>query len=139
MRDEWLPPLVLFGGDWDVYEEEIYNWFRRDFVESKPAFPNHRVALKRLPMFKNKEATFWHFISAGPAENDRVPDMRRCERIRWPKPIIESYTEQPSVLQDRIVWWKNCWRSSKRCRFWSVVLNRYFNDKNSGSTMATAF
>jgi hypothetical protein len=31
-------------------------------------------------------------ISTGEVEADRLPDLRRCERIRWPKPIIENET-----------------------------------------------
>ena len=29
-------------------------------------------------------------ISTGDVEEEREPDLRRCERIRWPKPIIEN-------------------------------------------------
>lgn len=28
-------------------------------------------------------------ISEGSIENERLPDLRRCERIRWSRPIIE--------------------------------------------------
>jgi len=35
----------------------------------------------------------WHIIQEGKKEEDRTPDLRRCERIRWPKPIIEHCTE----------------------------------------------
>lgn len=38
-------------------------------------------------MADGKEATFWHMIQEGRIEEDRTPDIRRCERIRWPKPI----------------------------------------------------
>ena len=30
-------------------------------------------------------------------EEDRIPDLRRCERIRWPRPIIENIAN-PGVL-----------------------------------------
>jgi hypothetical protein len=78
------------GGDWNIYLEAIYLIFKRDFVESKPVFPNRRVGLKRHPMTEGKEATFWHFISEGNDEENRVPDLRRCERIAWPRPIVEA-------------------------------------------------
>lgn len=89
---DWLPSLILFSdyrGDWDAYLEAIYAWFRQDFIVSKPVFQGRRLGLKRLPMSCGKEATFWHMISEGTEEATRVPDFRRCERIRWPKPVIE--------------------------------------------------
>jgi hypothetical protein len=89
----WLPSLVLLEdhkGDWKVYLEAIYLIFKRDFVDSKPSFPDRRVGLKRYPMTEGKEATFWHFITEGNTEEDRHLDLRRCERIAWPRVVIEA-------------------------------------------------
>ena len=97
---DWLPPLMEFndyGGDWKVYLEAIYAAFRKDFVASKPSFRGRRLGLKRHPEYDGKEATFWHMISEGSVEEERTPDFRRCERIRWPRPLIEHETE-PEVL-----------------------------------------
>jgi hypothetical protein len=105
----WLPPLVpldAYGGDWDTYVKVLHSWFRRDFVDSKPNWPGKPVRLKRMPMEKGKEATFWHFISEGESEADRTPDLRRCERIRWPRPTMEEYTGRCPTLGDRTVWWQ---------------------------------
>lgn len=91
-KPEWLPELILlssFDGDWDSYLDDIYQIFRRDFVISKPVFRGMRMALKRHPVSDGKEATFWHIISEGADEQSRTPDMRRCERIQWPRPVIE--------------------------------------------------
>lgn len=90
---DWLPPLVLFAdysGDWPRYLETLYDHFRRDFIASQPSFQGVRLALKRHPVIDGKEATFWHFISEGEEEGDRLPAPRRCERIRWPRPVIEQ-------------------------------------------------
>ena len=89
----WLPDLILFkdfNGNWDVYLEALYERFQRDFGGAGLEFQGRRVALKRHPIIKRKEATFWHFISEGSAEMDRVPDFRRCERIGWPRAIIDN-------------------------------------------------
>lgn len=89
---EWLPELELFsdyGGDWEQYLGAIYQIFCRDFVYSKPLFRGQRLALKRHPVVEGKEATFWHMTSEGSVESERTPDFRRCERIRWPRPVIE--------------------------------------------------
>lgn len=89
---EWLPPLALFSdfdGDWERYLDALYAWFKQDFIDSKPVFQGRRLGLKRHPMSHGKEATFWHMIQEGKVEEERTPDFRRCERIRWPRPIIE--------------------------------------------------
>ena len=89
----WLPALIPFSdydGKWSSYCQAIYSVFHRDFIASKPAYPSKRFAMKRYPEYDGKEATFWHLISEGREEEERTPDMRRCERIAWPKPIIEA-------------------------------------------------
>ena len=108
---EWLPSLVLledYRGNWDAYLNVIYAAFVRDFVESSPEFQGRRLGLKRYPMFEGKEATFWHMIQEGEEEQKRTPDFRRCERIRWPKPIIEHDADRTVLL------WKNKRRTEER-------------------------
>lgn len=107
----WLPALVLFnafGGNWQLYEDALYEHFRQDFIESEPAFPGRTWAVKRHPESKGKACTFWHIVSEGSDEDERLPDLRRCERIRWPRPMIDAHA-QPSV---RI--WRNTRRRSNR-------------------------
>jgi hypothetical protein len=112
---DWLPPLVLFEdsrGDWEAYLAMLYAWFKQDFVDSKPEFQGRRLGLKRHPLTRGKEATFWHFIQEGEVEEDRTPDFRRCERIRWPKPIIE-HDPEPSIKI-----WRNKRGSEERVCLW---------------------
>lgn len=112
---EWLPPLVLlgdYGGDWDAYLNAIYAYFKRDFVDSKPAFEGRRLGLKRYPLTHEKEATFWHMIQEGRIEDERTPDLRRCERIRWPRPIIE-HADEPAVKA-----WRNQRGREERVCLW---------------------
>lgn len=90
---DWLPELMTlesFGGSWQDFFDAIYQCFERDFVHNKPVFRGKRLRLKRHPEYDGKSATFWHMISEGSIEDERTPDMRRCERIKWPKPIIEN-------------------------------------------------
>ena len=89
----WLPPLeelTDYRGDFARYLDAIYQIFCADFVVSKPVFAGKRLSLKRHPIIQGREATFWHMISEGNDEAERLPDLRRCERIRWPRPIIEN-------------------------------------------------
>jgi hypothetical protein len=106
-----LPPLILFtdyGNDWNIYVEALYNFFCQDFVISRPNFANKRFALKRHPIIAGKEATFWHIITEGKIEDQRTPDLRRCERIRWPRPIIEAFASY------QVKCWKNKRKSEDR-------------------------
>lgn len=107
---EWLPPLVLFkdyGGDWEQYVEAIYAYFKEDFIDSKPEFQGRRLGLKRHPLSNGKEATFWHLISEGIDEASRTVDFRRCERICWPRPLIENSED------DVVKVWTNVRKSTK--------------------------
>jgi len=110
MSTAWLPALLRLedaNGNWTAYLEQLHACFVADFIDSKPIWPGKRVGVKRLPEHDGKSATFWHFISEGIEEAERTPDMRRCERIRWPRPLMEEFNGiQPSKSNARIVWWK---------------------------------
>ena len=112
---DWLPPLVLFedyGGNWNHYVEALYKYYKQDFVDSSPSFRGIRMARKRKPLEQGKEATFWHLISEGKTEEDRLPDLRRCERIRWPRPIIE-HVDEPVIKV-----WENKRKRETRICIW---------------------
>lgn len=111
----WLPDLVLFqayGGDWERYQETLYRHFVADFVTSSPRFRGQKLGLKRQPVNQGKEATFWHFISEGSIETERLPDLRRCERIRWPRPGIDNCDA------DAIKVWESEVRGETRISIW---------------------
>lgn len=100
---DWLPELVLFNSydnNWDRYLDVLYAFYKADFLDSKPKYKNEHVGVKRLPLYKGKASNFWHLIQEAyqtTKEEDRIPDFRRCERIRWPCPVIEN-TTKPVVL-----------------------------------------
>jgi hypothetical protein len=89
----WLPSLILFEdykGLWDLYINALYKYFHQDFVASRPFYQGRPISVRFHPSHNGKGATFWHLVSEGNQESERIPDLRRCERIRWPRPIIES-------------------------------------------------
>jgi hypothetical protein len=43
---------------------------------------------------EDKEYTFYHMTHFGDIENDREPDLRRMERMPWPRPLIDD-SEHP--------------------------------------------
>jgi hypothetical protein len=88
--NDWLPALIEFAGNWEQYLEKLYEIFKQDFISDPPTFNNRCFALKKHPVYKGKAATFWHLISEGSVEEERTPDLRRCERICWPRSIIDT-------------------------------------------------
>jgi hypothetical protein len=102
----WLPPLVLLSdcGDWDTFINVLYMYFKKDFIDSIPAYCGRKLGLKRHPLVDGREATFWHLITEGSEEASRQPDEARCERIRWPRPMIERI---PCVEL-------HCWENSRQ-------------------------
>jgi hypothetical protein len=107
-----LPALITLndlGGDWNAYLEGVYGIFRRDFLDSRPTFRGTLVGHRKYEQGGNtlpsgKEATFWHLISEGPNEEDRIPDMRRCERIAWVRHILDHAAQPNSEVR---VWTQN--------------------------------
>lgn len=96
---DWLPPLVTLNdhrGQWQQYVDAVYAVFYRDFMQSRPQFRGEPVMVGRQ-IIDGKERTFWHVTSEGNVEVQRAPDMRRCERIGWIRPVIE-HNGDPAVL-----------------------------------------
>jgi hypothetical protein len=111
----WLPPLVLlndYEGDWNKYLNALYSYFESDFLRTRPRFRGRKLGLKRHPLLAGREATFWHMISEGPYEASRKPDIRRCERIRWPRAVIEN-AEDSTVKT-----WETTRRHERRICLW---------------------
>lgn len=91
MSEFRLPDLLPFDGDWHAYVEALYETYRRDFIQSVPAVePSRRWAVKRHPEYEGKHATFWHLVSEGDVEQDRLPDLRRCERLPWARYLVDA-------------------------------------------------
>lgn len=99
---DWLPPLLGFSGNWDEYEHALYEAFCADWIFGPPpTVRNQRVTIEKSPLFKGKEQAFWHLTSEGRVEEERVPNLRRCERISWPRAILEA------IDTERTVCWEN--------------------------------
>jgi hypothetical protein len=94
---EWLPSPILysdFGGDWNKFIESVHNRFKDDFLDDynrpKVRFDGAIVGLRFQPLVRGKESSFWHLVSTGNIEEDRLPDLDRCECIAWAKAVIEN-------------------------------------------------
>lgn len=100
----WLPEIVSmdkYANDWQEYEKYLYSIFERDFIFNPPIFNGKILKLKSKDSdvnisnrknfehiteksVENKESNKEHF-------DERLPDLRRCERIEWHKKIIENF------------------------------------------------
>lgn len=91
---DWLPeliPLSRYSGNFARYLEALYGIFRRDFVHTQPIYRGRRCYCDARPDGEDgRECGFWHIVTEGKSETDRTPSLRRCERIAWPRAIIEA-------------------------------------------------
>lgn len=91
---EWLPGLVKMENytDWKTYEETLYSIFKNDFIIDKTYFQDKIVNIRKHPIEYGKEEAFFHITCKEYAQAcERVPDLRRCERIKWVKAFIENH------------------------------------------------
>lgn len=95
MKDLILPEIITledFGGNFSLFLEAVYEIFKADFVETKPTYAGKKLRLKSHPYIDGREYTFYHFTHDGDIETDRLPNLRRMERIGFPRPIIDQST-----------------------------------------------
>lgn len=91
---EWLPKLEIRdeNKDWLDYENALYEIFLSDFIKSQPLFNNKPVRTRKHPITHGREEAFWHITCQNYIDKDeRQPDLRRCERIRWVRKFIENH------------------------------------------------
>ena len=95
----WLPDLFPYDGakEWKAHEGNLYEVFKRDFIVTRPKMLEKNVNIRKHPMENDKEEAFYHVTCQDYFHvNDRVPDMRRCERIRWVRKMIENHACTPN-------------------------------------------
>ena len=97
MNPPALMPFSAFAGDWPAYETELHRIFIAEIAQGRIEFDGIRVQCRRLPETAGKWASFWHLVQEGRVEDDRLPDLRRCERIRWVRWVIENATSHAEI------------------------------------------
>lgn len=102
------PDLLRFEGEWRAYEDKVYEAFLESFIRTDVHFRQRRVTAQFRPEAHGKHFSFWHLISEAPNrdnknEDDRVPDLRRCERIRWVAWAIREADSGTAGFS----WWEN--------------------------------
>ena len=94
------PDLLLledFNGDWNTYVDGLYRIFMTEIARGGLRFRNRIVNCRRQKETFGRWASFWHLTQRGPVEEDRLPDLRRCERIRWVRWTIENAPTCPHI------------------------------------------
>jgi hypothetical protein len=110
--------LSDFGGDYRKFIDTIYAVFYRDFIKHKSKFGSHILGLKFNPIYQDRAYTFYHMTHEGKVEDDRTPDLRRCECMTWARPVIEN-TEK---------WNLKFWRQERRGKQRICILVENSND-----------
>lgn len=96
-----LIELNDFAGDFKKYFKAVYIVFETDFIKTQPKYDGLKVAVRKYPEVDGLHRTFYHITHEGEDENNRQPDIRRMERICFPKFVIENNTHTEILI------WKN--------------------------------
>ena len=93
----WLPDLFPVEPWANNTYDLLYEIFKKDFVDSRPIFLGKEVWY--FPEIEDgKLKIFWHLTTRDDKETgNRLPDLRRCERLPWTKPMIVFHTN-PELL-----------------------------------------
>jgi len=100
------PDEVLLSGEWAIYEDLLYQVYLDTVAHAGLSFQGEPVKVQFRPETRGKGFGFWHLISEAPEqsnrnEDERLPDLARCRRIRWVAWCI-THAEQPGFS-----WWEN--------------------------------
>lgn len=133
-----LPPLILldqFNGNWNSYQDALYNIFL-DSIVNKLTFLDLPVSCRYFQPIAEMHRCFWHLISEGErTDEERIPNIRRCERIRWIPHLINNYRA------GELLCWENKRGTNKNSVLWlpsenyMIVLSR----RNNYYLLTTAY
>jgi hypothetical protein len=102
-----FPDLVYFedyNGIFQNYFEVVYKIFENDFIKQQPIYENLSVSAPKHPLVDDKfHRTFYHITHEGEIENEREPDFRRMERIRFPKFVIDNCPNTNLLIWEKLI------------------------------------
>lgn len=104
MNELIFPGLLYledFEGNFSKYFKAVYVVFENDFIKSQPNYEGYKVAVRKYPEVDGLHRTFYHITHEGEDEGNRQPDIRRIERIRFPRFVIEN------SKHNEILIWRN--------------------------------
>jgi hypothetical protein len=86
-----IPSLIKlsdFNGDYQTFEHEVYNIYKHDFIDNDIYFKGIKVHEKFMPSYKEMSGTFWHIVATENESGEKETDLRRYERIRYPRFLL---------------------------------------------------
>lgn len=108
----WLPPIVPFTGNWDVFIRTLYAVFEIDFKKRWPIF-------RGCPVWHDRridpadphgfEEGFWHLVSRDDRvwnqqtrrkEKQRLPEIDRASHLPWARPTVDHEADPEVVVWD---------------------------------------
>ena len=96
-----LPELMpIYDYEATTYLDEVYRVFVSEIVDGGLTFLELPIKCPWHPAHDDKHFSFWHTISNNDAtqrEEDRIPDVLRCERIRWISYVIKNANDRQKV------------------------------------------
>lgn len=95
--------LQDYGGNFSSYFKAVYAIFESHFIKSNPLFQGVRVSAQKFPLVDGIHKTFYHITHEGEDEQNRTPDVRRMERIRFPKFCIETAPHKELLVWIKII------------------------------------
>ena len=103
----WLPKLFEYDEliPFEDYYEQVYEIFKKDFMESRPILNNKNIGLQKEPIVNGKPQTFHHMTTEDITNKDgsitRSIAKDRCERIAWNRAIIESNYSGLKIFKEK--------------------------------------
>ena len=92
-----LPEIVTledYNNDYSRYFNYLYQVFLNE-IKTGLLYQDKIVTVRRHPEFEGKEDSFYHLTCVGEG-TDRLPDLRRSERLKWIKASIMDHEEKCS-------------------------------------------
>lgn len=101
----WLPEMFPVSPWTEFTFEDLYEIFKRDFINSQPLFQGNKIWF--YPEKANgKELIFWHMTERDEGDDKAKPsgtrtaDFRRCERLPWARPMLDNSTDSALLVWD---------------------------------------
>ncbi len=110
--------LEDFGGNPQAHIDAVYEAYINEVVKARLFFLDTPISFKYAPATDDKGFAFWHAVQEEGktrAEDDRIIDPRRCERITWPAYMVSN--ARPDGRGD-VLWWRVRRHGRKRVVMW---------------------
>jgi hypothetical protein len=96
-KPDWLPePLSLSSWSAQTYDQ-LYKWFQVEIL-AQPLLYGGKGVWHFSDMEDGRECLFWHLTCRKDnLTNERIPDLQRCRRLPWLRPLLLN-ADEPEVL-----------------------------------------